>query len=248
MKNNKIKPDSEQVIGRAVSAALRAAAPQGAACPSEEEIAALVDLRLEGQTRDDLMLHISGCENCYAVFSLAAAMAAGQETAGKKPGRSFVRYAVAACLILTVMSIYLIVDKPFNAPQQRLISQSERPAEFTADKPAPKESPKPVDTAPAEPELTEPPRPKPKPILMARLELDEGLKDFLRKNTGELIEDEEAIGEIARLLRDKGHSVREADIKELRIERPEGKVKGFGLSPRSAEIELRNNVLTLRLK
>lgn len=92
------------------------------ACPSDEDLAALVDDRLDAHRRDAILEHVSCCEDCYDVWLGASMQAQEDEIADGKPkplvSRRQVRVALsmlaAACLVIFVTR-FLIVDQSREA-------------------------------------------------------------------------------------------------------------------------------------
>lgn len=68
----------DQAIGRVLVKAI-AHEEDGAICPSAEEMAALVEKRLDGDERQRIMGHIAGCERCLSSFVLTSRQAEAEQ-------------------------------------------------------------------------------------------------------------------------------------------------------------------------
>ena len=62
------KEDRDEIIGRALSRAIKENAKAGE-CPSLEDLSALIDGKLDEKRRDRLLGHLSHCDKCYEIFS-----------------------------------------------------------------------------------------------------------------------------------------------------------------------------------
>lgn len=102
-----------------VRMALALTTPQRrSACPSDDDLAALVDNRLDARQRDAILEHISGCTDCYDVWCHASMQAHEDGTADQAPRsiysnrrlRAAVSILVAACLVIFVTR-FLLVDR-----------------------------------------------------------------------------------------------------------------------------------------
>ena len=88
------------------------------ACPSDEDLAAMVDNRLDARQRNAILEHISGCDDCYDVWRNASMQAQEDGTADQAPRsiysnrrlRAAVSILVAACLVIFVTR-FLLVDR-----------------------------------------------------------------------------------------------------------------------------------------
>jgi hypothetical protein len=82
-------------------------------CPSDEELALLVDKRLDAQKRKAILNHLSGCDDCYQAWLFAAEAAEADRVTAKTDHRRW-RYIVgslvAACLVLFLGKLLWIND------------------------------------------------------------------------------------------------------------------------------------------
>ncbi|MFH1328029.1 MAG: zf-HC2 domain-containing protein, partial [Candidatus Bathyarchaeota archaeon] len=62
------KEDRDEIIGRALSRAIKESSKVGD-CPSLEDISAFIDGKLDEKRRDELLGHLSYCDKCYEIFS-----------------------------------------------------------------------------------------------------------------------------------------------------------------------------------
>lgn len=73
-------------------------------CPSFEEIAALIDKRVKGKRRDEIMKHLSCCDRCYKVFLISSHLIEKKST---RKYHIFHPMALAASILIVVLSIFL---------------------------------------------------------------------------------------------------------------------------------------------
>ncbi len=149
---------ADEILGQTLSRALHRDQPVG--CLNPEEMAALVDGRLQGEQRDRLMHHISACDRCYDIFILSAEM---QEDMGKKRIVVFRPLALAASVLLVVLSIVIIYKSGISLKQEEpAYPSSETSGEFR-----PESMPKKAEAFKAagdEEEVTTPSEEKPQPL------------------------------------------------------------------------------------
>jgi hypothetical protein len=67
------KEEKDEILGRALARAIKENA-QGDQCPSDEVLSAFVDGTLNEQEREAVVGHLTHCNNCYEVVSLAREM------------------------------------------------------------------------------------------------------------------------------------------------------------------------------
>ncbi len=110
------KEEKDEIIGRALSRVIkeRATAEE---CPSPEDISSFIDSTLDEQKRDKLLGHLSRCDRCYEVFSMAQEMAKEEEIPAIKraaisPTRKWILspapIAIAAAVILVVVIRFVL--------------------------------------------------------------------------------------------------------------------------------------------
>ena len=77
-------------------------------CPSIEDIAALVDGKLEGKEKEKIVTHLTDCEECYEIFSetLKTILSHSKAKNNKITWYSIPAIALAACLILIVRVVF----------------------------------------------------------------------------------------------------------------------------------------------
>jgi len=77
-------------------------------CPSIEDIAALIDGKLEGSEKSNLMAHIADCPDCYEIFSQTSKDILFLSESKKQKATRIIMpaLALAACLILVVKIIF----------------------------------------------------------------------------------------------------------------------------------------------
>jgi len=116
----------DERFGDVLSASLRQVSARTNQCPSPESIAALVDGRITGQKRDEIMKHISSCDACCETFILAAELRketfAPMQAPKERSNIIFFRpLAWAASILIVAISIYLFfkTDAP-KTPRQLL--------------------------------------------------------------------------------------------------------------------------------
>lgn len=110
------KEEKDIAIGRALSRAIKEdAKPDG--CPSPEEVSAFIDGALDEEQRDRIMGHLSHCDRCYEVFTMAQEMAEIEEIPAKKrtaisPIRKWILspapIAIAAAAVLIIVIKFVI--------------------------------------------------------------------------------------------------------------------------------------------
>lgn len=96
----------DEILGRALSGVLDQK-PKVEACPSLEEIAALVDGNISGETRDTLLGHLAVCAHCREVFTMTRQMA---HTATTTSGRRVWSYASATAAVAVIAVIVLNIS------------------------------------------------------------------------------------------------------------------------------------------
>ena len=97
-------------------------AKPSSACPSDEDLAALVDNRLDARRRDAMIEHISCCEDCYEVWIGASMQLQADEMAEEKPKPFFSGHRLkaalsilaAACLVIFVTRFMLVDRSPID--------------------------------------------------------------------------------------------------------------------------------------
>lgn len=104
--------------------------PERQGCPENEELAALIDGKLEGSRRDQLMAHLNDCEDCYSIFSDSVHFLQANESARepqkivKFPAESrWRRYlmpaaGLAAAVLILLVGLPLLRDRAVESPWQ----------------------------------------------------------------------------------------------------------------------------------
>jgi hypothetical protein len=146
MKDNKDKLSVLEAVderfGDVLAAGLREAGDGTDQCPSPEDIAALVDGRITGQKRDEIMKHISSCDACCETFILAAelhkeAIAPRQAPKERSNIIFFKPLALAASILIVVISIYLFFKTDVPKTSRQLLEMEESTASTDAVQPQP---------------------------------------------------------------------------------------------------------------
>ncbi|MGD2086106.1 MAG: hypothetical protein PVH61_07985 [Candidatus Aminicenantes bacterium] len=132
----------DERFGDVLSASLREADDGTDQCPSPEDIAALVDGRITGQKKDEIMKHISGCDACCETFILAAELhkpaIAPRQTAKERRNIIFFRpLALAASILIVVISIYLFFKTDVPKTSRQLVEMDESTTSQDAEQPQP---------------------------------------------------------------------------------------------------------------
>lgn len=87
-------------------------------CPSIEDIAALIDGKLEGSEKDKIMAHITDCPDCFEIFSQTSrSILSLSESKKQKVTRITIpALALAACLVLVVRIMFYgpVTDLPYS--------------------------------------------------------------------------------------------------------------------------------------
>lgn len=87
-------------------------------CPSIEDIAALVDGKLAGNEKEQIIAHITKCQDCYEIFSETSRtiLSLSKGKRQKITWISIPAVALAACLILVVRIVFLgpATDLPYS--------------------------------------------------------------------------------------------------------------------------------------
>lgn len=103
--------ERDEIIGRALSRVIKECG-KADECPSLEDISSLIDGALDEQKRDRLLGHLSQCDKCYEVFSMAKEMAKEEKMPAMKraaisPIRRWILspapIAIAAAVILVIV-------------------------------------------------------------------------------------------------------------------------------------------------
>jgi len=113
----------DERFGDVLSASLKEAGDSTDQCPSPEDIAALVEGRITGQKKDEIMKHISSCDTCCETFILASelhkeAMAPLQAPKERSNIIFFRPLALAASILIVVISLYIFFKS--DAPKTSL--------------------------------------------------------------------------------------------------------------------------------
>jgi len=74
----RIKEEKDEIIGRALSRAMKEGV-KAEECPSPEDISSLIDGTLDEQKRENLLNHLTHCDRCCEVFSMAQEMSKEEE-------------------------------------------------------------------------------------------------------------------------------------------------------------------------
>ena len=81
-----------------------------AQCPSIEDIAALVDGKLEGKEKEKIVAHITECQDCYEIFSETSRtiLSLSKSKRNKITWLTIPAVALAACLLLVVRIVFYV--------------------------------------------------------------------------------------------------------------------------------------------
>jgi hypothetical protein len=133
----------DERFGDLLSTSLREAGDRTDQCPLPEDIAALVEGRITGQKRDEIMKHISSCDACCETFILAAELHKEAIAPIKAPKERsniifFRPLALAASILIVVISIYLFfkTDVPKTSRQLLEMEQSKTSRDVVQSQPA----------------------------------------------------------------------------------------------------------------
>jgi hypothetical protein len=124
--------EDKDKLGRMLARKLQR--PEGETCPSTEDIAALAEGSVHGAERDILLRHISACSDCYVVFSLTIEMA---KFPAKKRAPIFHPVAMAASLLIIVISVFIIYKSGVGLKQNEAAMQMVDAVEEVAEQEAP---------------------------------------------------------------------------------------------------------------
>jgi hypothetical protein len=108
------KEEKDEIIGRALAGAIKENA-QADECPSDEVLSAFVDGTLDEQERDAVVSHLSHCDKCYEVVSLAREMVK-EERPAKRSWFYAAAAAVAAAVLVIVFKFALQIPGPYSPP------------------------------------------------------------------------------------------------------------------------------------
>lgn len=132
-------------------------------CPSPEVVAAMAEGRLSETDRDAFLDHAAGCDDCrHAALILSAPKFAAAKVAPRAATRSWIPWAAAAAILLSILGLLLLATEP--AQETKTVRTAPKKVEAEDPKPtAPVEVPKPIPPKPQEPapEPLKPPTPKP---------------------------------------------------------------------------------------
>lgn len=112
--NEKGKIDRDTLLGRALTRAI-AARTKDEPCPPLEDIAALVDGKLDGKRRDDVMGHLAGCDTCYHVFLSTSEIV--ESVGGQKRRKLHAISGLAAAAVLLV-ALSVVLRQPSTDEKQ----------------------------------------------------------------------------------------------------------------------------------
>jgi hypothetical protein len=122
---NMKKEEKDVVIGRALTRAIKGSA-QADECPSDEDLSAFVDGTLDEQQRDKVVGHLSHCDRCYEVFSMAHEMIKEEKEVTSKAmiKRSWFYVpaaAVAAAVLVLLFKFVIQIPGPYSPPSSSRI-------------------------------------------------------------------------------------------------------------------------------
>ena len=110
------KEERDEIVGRALSRVIKEGV-KAEECPSSEDISSFIDGTLDDQKRDRLLGHLSHCDRCYEVFSMAQEMAKEEEIPSMKraaisPMRRWILspapIAIAVALVLVIVIKFVL--------------------------------------------------------------------------------------------------------------------------------------------
>lgn len=132
----------DERFGDVLSASLREAGDRTDQCPLPEDIAALVEGRITGHKRDEIMKHISSCDACCETFILAAELHKEAIAPMKAPKERsniifFRPLALAASILIVVISIYLFFKTDVPKTSRQLLEMEDSTTSRDAVQPQP---------------------------------------------------------------------------------------------------------------
>lgn len=119
----KVKKDErDAAIGRTLSRTIKESAGSES-CPSHEDISAFLDGRLDQKQRDTLMGHLSHCDRCYEVFSIAHEMNEEEVVVEKRRNWAYPSFAFAvAVALIIVIGLVIPITGPYAPPSSSQIA------------------------------------------------------------------------------------------------------------------------------
>jgi hypothetical protein len=108
------KEEKDEIIGRALARAINENA-QTDECPSDEVLSAFVDGTLNEQERDAVVGHLTHCDKCYEVVSLAREMVEEVRVPKRRWFYATVA-AVAAAILVIVFKFVIQIPGPYSPP------------------------------------------------------------------------------------------------------------------------------------
>jgi len=102
------KEERDEILGRALSKTIKSDAIADQ-CPPLEDLSAFIDGTLDEQRRDTIMGHLSHCDKCYEVVSMAREMVE-EEKKQKLIAKSwyYAPIAIAAAAVLAIVFKFVI--------------------------------------------------------------------------------------------------------------------------------------------
>jgi len=108
------KEEKDEIIGRALARAIKEST-QANECPSDEVLSAFIDGTLNEQERDAVVDHLTHCDKCYEVVSLARQMVK-EERPSKRRWFYAPAAAVAPALLVIVLKFVIQTPSPYSPP------------------------------------------------------------------------------------------------------------------------------------
>lgn len=113
------KEEKDEIIGRRLARAIKGSA-RADECPSDEVLSAFVDGTLNEQERDAVVGHLTHCDKCYEVVSLAREMVK-EERRAKRSWFYAPASAVAAALLIILFKFVIQMPGVYISPSSNQI-------------------------------------------------------------------------------------------------------------------------------
>ncbi len=255
----KKKPQTDETLGIALSAFVRS--ETAGKCLPSDAIWALAQKKVKGKERDNILMHLSSCDQCYRAFLLASdisshslespILAPDKKVASllsRHRVRTYLPYALAASLVLSVLSFLVIHTAP---PGQPVSIAQNHERELNHENPVAPPGEKVAQPSAPSRKTPQPQKKRPKsqtqPVLVAKIEPDERLQAFLMNSREEKITNEKDRVMVVAMVKSSGLNFDAGDVREVHIEQPRTVIKSFAPLPKYAEIKIRDGVMTIRV-
>lgn len=117
--------DRDSIIGSAISKAI-ADAPLVGACPTTEQLAALIDGKTAEEERDSLLGHLAVCDRCREVYLLTKNLIS-DEPVQQSHRVWYVGGGALAAVALVVLAVKLTIQEPAVSSQQTTNVSAQQP-------------------------------------------------------------------------------------------------------------------------